>query len=310
MPPAHVMLWGDADDPPLARVAFELDRRGVDSVWIDSSLDVEYDFTIGPNPTGYLRVAGVHVPVASVSSWYLRPGSAPADRLDTGAALSALASCLPVPIVNRPAAGRSNAAKPFQLRLLARAGFDVPETLVTTTPTVAAEFAARHGRVVYKSISGIRSIVAVLNPSDKDRLELVRNGPVQFQRWIPGKDIRVHVVGERWFATEVVSGSVDYRYPADRGEVRMTPATIPEAVGRRLVEFARSQGLLVAGADLRHTPDGRWFALEVNPSPGFSFYQDATGQPIAEAIADLLTDEPRSGLSSGTPPARPHAGAS
>ena len=283
------MLWGDADDPPLQRVGAELDRRGVDTIWIDSQLDIDYELAIEPNPSGWLSSAGVQVAIASIGGCYLRPAPPPQDRVAAGAALSALVSCLPVPVVNRPSAGRSNASKPLQLRLLARAGFEVPETLVTTTPSAVAEFSARHGRVVYKSISGVRSIVALLDPANVQRLELVRNGPVQFQRWIPGKDVRVHVVGERWFATVVVSGAVDYRYPTGPDEVEMAPVDIPVALGRRLVEFVRSQGLLVAGADLRLTPDGRWFALEVNPSPGFSFYQDATGQPIAGAIADLLT---------------------
>jgi D-alanine-D-alanine ligase-like ATP-grasp enzyme len=46
--------------------------------------------------------------------------------------------------------------------------------------------------------------------------------------------------------------------------------------------------LLVSGIDLRVTDNDEWFCLEVNPSPGFTFYEDATGQPVAEAIADLL----------------------
>jgi D-alanine-D-alanine ligase-like ATP-grasp enzyme len=47
-------------------------------------------------------------------------------------------------------------------------------------------------------------------------------------------------------------------------------------------------GLLVAGIDLRRTPDGRWSCFEVNPSPGFTYYQDKTGHPIDQAIAELL----------------------
>jgi len=46
--------------------------------------------------------------------------------------------------------------------------------------------------------------------------------------------------------------------------------------------------LAVAGIDLRRTPDGQWFCFEVNPSPGFIYYEQATGQPMAEAIARLL----------------------
>ena len=38
----------------------------------------------------------------------------------------------------------------------------------------------------------------------------------------------------------------------------------------------------------RRTPADEWYCFEVNPSPGFTYFQAATQQPIAEAIADLL----------------------
>jgi D-alanine-D-alanine ligase-like ATP-grasp enzyme len=49
-----------------------------------------------------------------------------------------------------------------------------------------------------------------------------------------------------------------------------------------------SLSLELAGIDLRLTDDGRWFCFEVNPSPGFTYYEEAVGQPIADSIARLL----------------------
>jgi D-alanine-D-alanine ligase-like ATP-grasp enzyme len=68
----------------------------------------------------------------------------------------------------------------------------------------------------------------------------------------------------------------------------MTATDIDGELGERLVRLAASMGLLVAGIDMRLTPDDEWFCFEVNPSPGFTFYEDATGQPITAAVADLL----------------------
>ena len=34
--------------------------------------------------------------------------------------------------------------------------------------------------------------------------------------------------------------------------------------------------------------DGEFVAFEVNPAPAYSWYQESTGQPIAEAIVDYL----------------------
>jgi glutathione synthase/RimK-type ligase-like ATP-grasp enzyme len=74
-------------------------------------------------------------------------------------------------------------------------------------------------------------------------------------------------------------------------DVAMAPFAVPDEIGHRLVAPSRSIGLLVSGADLRLTPDGDWVCFEVNPSPGFTFYEDDTGQPISAAIADLVIGE-------------------
>jgi glutathione synthase/RimK-type ligase-like ATP-grasp enzyme len=46
--------------------------------------------------------------------------------------------------------------------------------------------------------------------------------------------------------------------------------------------------LLFTGIDLKLTPDGEYYCFEVNPSPGFVYYERYTGQPISAALADLL----------------------
>ena len=46
--------------------------------------------------------------------------------------------------------------------------------------------------------------------------------------------------------------------------------------------------MALTGVDLRRDLDGEWWCFEVNPSPGFTFYQTHTGQPIGHAVADML----------------------
>ena len=69
------------------------------------------------------------------------------------------AEITPARVVNRVAPMGSNFSKPYQAQLIQRYGFEVPETLITNDPELVREFRARHGRVIYKSISGVRSIV-------------------------------------------------------------------------------------------------------------------------------------------------------
>jgi len=286
-----ILIWGSLDDPPVERMLSTLLARGFDVVHIDESAlaTLRYDVTLGATPRGWIETRARTLNIDELTGIYLRPGDSTHKAQRASMTLLGIASSAPAVVVNRPAAGRSNWSKPFQLRLIAAAGFAVPETLVTTDPTAARAFLAQHRRIIYKSVSGIRSIVATLGAADADRLTKVATGPVQFQRWVEGRDVRVHVVGERWFATAVRSDADDYRYASQGGgDVALTACDIPSALGKRLVALAHGMGLLVSGIDLRVTESGEWFCFEVNPSPGFTFYEDATGQPIAAAIAELF----------------------
>jgi glutathione synthase/RimK-type ligase-like ATP-grasp enzyme len=181
-----------------------------------------------------------------------------------------------------------NNSKPYQLSLIEGFGFDVPDTLVTTDPDEALRFRRRHGSVIYKSVSGVRSIVSQLRDDQIERLGDVANGPTQFQQYVSGQDVRVHVIGEEIFATLVRSDADDYRY-SPQGMLALAATEIPPAIADRCLAMARGMELHVAGIDLRHTYDGRWICFEANPSPAFTFYERATGQPIADAIASLLS---------------------
>jgi D-alanine-D-alanine ligase-like ATP-grasp enzyme len=54
------------------------------------------------------------------------------------------------------------------------------------------------------------------------------------------------------------------------------------------INLTRKVGLEVSGLDLMKDLEGNWYCFEMNPSPGFSFFQDRSGQSIDAAIADLL----------------------
>jgi len=291
-----ILVWGESSDPPIARVMDALAINGAPTCVLDNDAlgTLRYDIRFAGCVSGWIETAGRRIDIGDFAGAYVRPGEprTPAARVAATAMLT-LVSHLRGVVVNRPAAGRSNASKPYQLGLLAQAGFDVPDTLLTTDPRAARDFLREHGRLVYKSLSGIRSIVATLqagNADDAKRLDDVRSGPVQLQAHVNGLDLRVHVVGEQWFACSVRSAAADYRYAAAAGhDAQLAEHKLPSGLGERIVALVRSMGLEVAGVDLRCRADGSWVCFEVNPSPGFPWYEDSTGHPIAEAIAELLS---------------------
>jgi glutathione synthase/RimK-type ligase-like ATP-grasp enzyme len=240
------------------------------------------------------EVTGVYARYLGTEGRVLPPGvapaSAPAMYFEHDSGLMTLLEDLPCPVVNRLAGGMSNSSKPYQALLVRRCGLLTPSTLVSNDPEAVRVFYDRHrGEVVYKSLSGIRSIVRRLQPEQLDRLPLLRHGPAQFQAFVPGENVRVHTVGDRVFACRVRTEAVDYRYGAREGqEVTIEPTAVPPAVEQACLRLAGELDLLFAGIDLKQTPDGDYYCFEVNPSPGFLYYEQQTGQPISAALADLL----------------------
>jgi glutathione synthase/RimK-type ligase-like ATP-grasp enzyme len=286
-----ILLWGLSDDPPLAAIASAL--RAVDAPYyiLDQRRARETLAEVGVGETvfGSVVCAGVTLALESVTGAYIRPhatGSAHAQELADALLLwSEIADAV---VVNRPSAMAANGSKPYQLARIAARDVGAPDTLVTTTADDARAFAGEHREVVYKSISGVRSIVSRLGTVTDERLEQLRWCPTQFQERIEGTDYRVHVVGAAVFAAKVESTSDDYRYPAE-GDVPVVSAVqVPRHVERLCRDLASDAGLVLAGIDLRRTSDGRWYCFEINPSPALTYYEHQTGQPIAAAVAELL----------------------
>lgn len=301
-----VLLWGLSTERPLAAVREELARLGAPVSIVDQHrvLDTEVRLGVGRGLHGAVRVRDRWVDLDAVSAVYLRPYDTRSVRAvaregpDSAAwrhalgvehALSCWSELTPALVVNRLEAMAANNSKPYQLEQLRGLGFAVPETLLTTDPQAARDFWERHGEVIYKSVSGTRSVVSRLRPEHTERLKDVSFCPTQFQRYVPGTDHRVHVVGDEVFACEVLSEADDYRYPGCH-EVEIRACHLPRDVEDRCRLASAALDLPVAGVDLRLTPEGEWYCFEVNPSPAFNYYEGRTGQPIGKAIARLLAE--------------------
>lgn len=196
-------------------------------------------------------------------------------------------------IVNRAEPQGSNASKPYQAQMIRRFGFDSPETLISNDPDAIRAFRLEHKRIIFKSMSGVRSIVREFDDGDDARLDDVRWCPVQFQAYVPGVDMRVHVIGDECFATEIISDRTDYRYARQHGgSAELAAVELDDGLHARCVSLSRGLGLAFAGIDLRRTTNGLVYCFEVNPCPAFSYYEANTGQPIAAAVARYLIEGP------------------
>ena len=298
-----ILIAGVPSEPPV-RLAVEAARQlGVEYRLLDERLAGSWDTRLAVTPSGVAgRIVseGTATDLDVVGGAYLRLNGAvpprggggdpaePERRLAVVAWLSHWSETAPARVANRPEAMASNSSKPYQARLIQKAGFATPPTLVTNDPSAVRAFQAQHGRLVYKSTSGARSVVRELTPKHHADLHLVRHLPTQFQRLLDGRNVRVHVIAEAVLACAVDAETLDYRYPEDGTRVRMTPIQLPEPIEERCRTVSKCLGLPLCGIDLLCDDGGEWWCFEVNPSPGYSHFEEATGLPISRCLVRWL----------------------
>jgi hypothetical protein len=306
-----ILLWGHAGDRALKAVYEALLNYNVAIGFIDHRQILQTEIFLSADALGggIVSVDGCQLDLGQVSAAYLRPFdsrwlTAFADvnpgspdwyhALAIEDCLLSWAEMTSAMVANRPTAMATNTSKPYQSARLQMCGFAVPETLITTDPNAVHTFLEKHGSIIFKSVSARRSIVARLNDQHKEWLSDIAWCPTQFQEYIPGTDYRVHIVGDEVFTCEVSCSVDDYRFTNSPGESPvLRPFRLPNDIASKCWKAARNLGLLVAGIDLRRTPDGRWFCFEANPVAGFTYYQEATNHKIDDAIARLLLSSSR-----------------
>jgi glutathione synthase/RimK-type ligase-like ATP-grasp enzyme len=304
-----ILLCGIPTESPMALVSEALESNGKRYVVLNqrkySSMKMSLEINRG-KPSGKLQLNGDSYSVDEFTGVFTRlmdfhhlpelkdaPVNSPElnfcrNLFDT---LTRWAEITPARVVNRVAPMGSNFSKPYQAQLIKRYGFEVPETLITNDPELVRAFRARHGRVIYKSISGVRSIVQTLTDDDMTRIDSIRWCPTQFQAFVEGTNVRVHTVGDKVFATAIETDATDYRYAQRQSgdHATLRPVDLSDDLAEMCVKLAAGLGLAFAGIDLKITPENYVYCFEVNPSPAFSYYESQTGQPISRAVADHLS---------------------
>ena len=250
---------------------------------------------------GTIRIKGDYLNIQDISGVFMRfmstkqmPDAKKNEAILTKTrsvitSLTDLFDILPVKVVNPKYGMMTNFSKPNQSLMIRKSMFKIPETLITNKPELAIRFIEHFNfNVIYKSISCERSIVKKVKKNDIEKIDHIKHLPTQFQKYIEGNNIRVHVVDDQIFATEVTTKTVDYRYAHVNGDnAELKPIDLPLDIKNRCIELTKRLGLVFSGIDLIRNKDD-YYCLEVNTSPGYSYYELSTGQPISQALATYL----------------------
>jgi glutathione synthase/RimK-type ligase-like ATP-grasp enzyme len=295
-PPLGII--GSPGDEQVMRVARRLSERAAEPLILNLRT-----FPATPRLSlldGVPSVAGIDV--TTVRSWYVRsiplplpfltasPRHYAAGREQRSFVTSFVAALgrAGASFVNPPERFGQHFLKLEQLERLRAAGVPVPQTLATNDPAAVVDFAHRiGGTLVYKPVAG-GGLCRRVTQDDlgEDRLRRLASAPVLFQEEIPGRNVRVYVVGGEVVAVyEIISTEVDYR----GSETAVVPIDATDDEGKACRRAAEACALVFTGIDLKRKPDGSFAVLEGNPSPMFAAIERRTGQSaVSSALADHL----------------------
>lgn len=176
--------------------------------------------------------------------------------------------------------------------LLAAAGVATPRAALVQSPEQAMAFLRASPNAVIKPLSGslgvgVERIEAGKIALDRIEARLEREGALYLQSWVAndGCDLRVFVVGNRVAgAVERVARPGDFRTNMARGALAR-PIALSGQVGVLAVRAALALGLDYTGVDIIDGPAGPQ-VIEVNGNPAFDMIFQATGEDMAQAVAE------------------------
>lgn len=174
------------------------------------------------------------------------------------------------------------------LSLLTDAGVPVPATLGTNNAGIIASFTKSHSQLVFKHLTGnARSVPIDADDLSAPFLERLQSTLIMLQERIEGDTIRAYVLGnEVLAAAKIIANPLHSR----TGQPDFQPTTLSGAEAADVIRAARLMSLSFAGIDVKRTPGGGHFLLDVNPAPAFASFEKSTGLEIASRIAQHLIE--------------------
>lgn len=289
--PAAPLVAGGASDPNLAALlaAFDRAKRAAQPVLVGERIpSLAWEPVGGP-----LIIDGVP---RSPRALFLRHdvfGTMGAP--DPGLAARAMAWTATLagwvmasPEVRTPNRGMWSSAnhKPAALALADQVGLRPPATVVTNDRAAAVAFLGSCDKIA-KPVAGgdlARPLGEAMEMASRSEGPFAAPAIIQ-ERLLP-PEVRVYVIGDRTFAFEVKSRHLDYRAANDAEVIALD--VVPAGIAASLLRLARAMALDFCAADFKTAGDGALRFLEVNTSPMFARFDQASGGRLCDALVAWL----------------------
>ncbi len=191
--------------------------------------------------------------------------------------------------VNSPNAINMHKAKGFQLRSMKKNNIRIPRTLITNDRHELEVFVkSSNNDLIFKPVLG-GAFTEKLNYNllTEERINFLKNSPVQFQELLEGVDVRVYGIGGELFAAEIIANTIDFR---EDHHATIVPIEIPDRIKKDCLKIMELFDLKFTGIDIKYNKKtDEYVFIEANPSPMFTYFQEITGFPISDSLVELLS---------------------
>ncbi|BFO67408.1 hypothetical protein [Chryseobacterium sp. KCF3-3] len=194
-------------------------------------------------------------------------------------------------VVNKPSSGDSNVNKFVHSKTLGEYGFKSIRSMISTDQYRVSEIIPPDSSWITKGCSSIKTKAALIDHYIFSRLIRLPIAPALFQPRIIGDNVRIHFVGNEYFAERIISKRLDYRFSDDEVSPNKYLEIIPPAIIiEKCLRYCRSENLFFAGFDFIVTENEEWFILECNTMPGYESYDKRCQNKISTALIKILAD--------------------
>jgi len=196
--------------------------------------------------------------------------------------------------------------KLLQLQRARECGLRIPDTLVTSDPTLVRAFFHRHkGKIITKLLTPLSQSMQpdehaiytnVVTSEDLEHLAGLRLAPQIFQPLVDKTgELRVIVMDGKFFVGALDPrtsrrGGIDWRRIRMDEDVTWQHHRLPVSVEDKVSLLMKRLGLRYGALDFLLDGQDEPLFLEVNPAGEWGFLQQALELPIAQSIADALVD--------------------
>lgn len=288
----NIVILGHSTDIHVARIAEQLSKKPIDIHYFSLG-DLHNGATISWNPNaeyGALNLGTSHIPFDTIKSVYwnnANPNHSPISK-EIVSALSPFFHNDKIRWVNNIQAVQYHQNKPRQLAHAKKLGATIPATFIGNCVLAAEDFISEFSQIIVKPVQG-GTLTRELLPQEREiegLRTLLNKHPITLQQKIAGDHVRTYVLGDYILSAIIQSHHLDYR---DDPNAVAVECYLPKPISTLAKRICDAFGMAWCAIDWKLWQDEYVF-LEANPCPHFAKFEDLTRYPIANCIAELLTE--------------------